>query len=65
MSSRIALFIGTDGNIFHLMGIASGTLRKNGMQEQAEEMRNRIFQCQSYDSALSIQFAQFIIPYPG
>ena len=24
------------------------------MQEQAEEMRNRIFQCQSYDSALSI-----------
>lgn len=46
--------IGTDGNIFHLMGIASETLRKNGMQEQAEEMRNRIFQCQSYDSALSI-----------
>ena len=46
--------IGTDGNIFHLMGRASETLRKNGMQEQAEEMRNRIFQCQSYDSALSI-----------
>ncbi|MCI6228786.1 MAG: hypothetical protein MR636_08705 [Clostridiales bacterium] len=46
--------IGTDGNIFHLIGRASKTLRKNGMQEQAEEMRNRIFQCQSYDSALSI-----------
>ena len=46
--------IGTDGNIFHLIGKASETLRKNGMQEQAEEMRNRIFQCQSYDSALSI-----------
>lgn len=46
--------IGTDGNIFHLMGKASDTLRKNGMQEQAEEMRNRIFQCQSYDSALCI-----------
>ena len=46
--------IGTDGNIFHLMGKASETLRKNGMQEQAEEMRNRIFQCQSYDSALCI-----------
>ena len=30
--------IGTDGNIFHLMGKASETLRKNGMQEQAEEM---------------------------
>ena len=46
--------IGEDGNIFRLIGIASETLRENGMQEQAEEMRNRIFQCQSYDSALSI-----------
>ena len=46
--------IGTDGNIFHLMGKASETLRKNGMQEQADEMRNRILQCQSYHSALSI-----------
>ena len=46
--------IGTDGNIFHLIGKAAETLRKNGMQEQAEEMRSRIFQCQSYDSALSI-----------
>ena len=46
--------IGEDGNIFRIMGIASETLRENGMQEQAEEMRSRIFQCQSYDSALSI-----------
>lgn len=46
--------IGTDGNIFHLIGKASETLRKNGMKEQAEEMRNRIFQCQSYHSSLSI-----------
>ena len=46
--------IGEDGNIFRLMGIASETLRENGMQEQVEEMRSRIFQCQSYDSALSI-----------
>ena len=61
--------IGTDGNIFHLMGIASETLRKNGMQEQAEEMRNRIFQCQSYDSALSIigdyVNINFILPETG
>ena len=46
--------ISTDRNIFHLMGKASETLRKNGMQEQADEMRNRIFQCKSYHSALSI-----------
>ena len=51
------------------MGIASETLRKNGMQEQAEEMRNRIFQCQSYDSALSIigdyVNINFILPEPA
>ena len=46
--------IGEDGNIFCIMGIASEALRENGMQGQAEEMRSRIFQCQSYDSALSI-----------
>ena len=46
--------IGENGNIFRIMGIASEALRENGMQEQAKEMRSRIFQCQSYDSALSI-----------
>ena len=46
--------IGEDGNIFHIIGIASEALREKGMQEQVEEMRSRIFQCQSYDSALSI-----------
>lgn len=46
--------IGEDGNIFNLMGIASRTLKENGMAEQAREMRQRITQCQSYDSALSI-----------
>ena len=46
--------IGEDGNTFHIMGITSEALRENGMQEQAEEMRSRILQCQSYDFALSI-----------
>lgn len=46
--------IGQDGNIFNLMGLASRTLKENGMEEQAREMRQRITQCQSYDSALSI-----------
>ena len=46
--------IGEEGNIFNLMGIASRTLKENGMAEQAREMRQRITQCQSYDSALCI-----------
>ncbi len=46
--------IGEDGNIFNLMGIASKTLRKNGMAEQAVEMRDRICASGSYDEALCI-----------
>lgn len=46
--------IGKDGNIFNLMGLAAYTLRENDMKEQATEMINRITQCQSYHSALSI-----------
>ncbi|MEZ3468057.1 MAG: hypothetical protein K1W40_06295 [Schaedlerella sp.] len=46
--------IGQDGNIFHLMGIASRTLRQNGMAEQAEEMCERIRTSGSYGEALNI-----------
>lgn len=46
--------IGCDGNIFAIMGKASRTLRENGMRDQAKEMCDRIMQCSSYGSALSI-----------
>lgn len=47
--------IGQDGNIFNLMGIASLTLRQNGLPEQAKEMSKRIVDtAQSYDEALCI-----------
>lgn len=47
--------IGQDGNIFNLMGIASKTLKKNGMKEQAEEMVKRITQgAHNYSEALCI-----------
>ena len=46
--------IGQNGSIFNLMGIAGRTLREHGMEQQATEMFNRITQCKSYDSALSI-----------
>ena len=51
---RCAL-IGEDGNIFNLMGIASRTLKRNGMREEATEMCNRIINgTKSYDEALMI-----------
>ena len=46
--------IGEDGNIFHLMGIASRTLIRNGLAEQAQEMSDRIRACDNYDKALGI-----------
>lgn len=47
--------IGADGNIFNLMGIASRTLRSNGMADEAKEMTNRITtSAGSYYEALNI-----------
>lgn len=46
--------IGQDGNIFNLMGIASRTLRQNGMRDEATAMCNRVTQSGSYYEALDI-----------
>lgn len=46
--------IGEDGNIFNLMGIASRTLKRNGMQEEAKEMCDKITSSGSYNEALLI-----------
>ncbi len=47
--------IGQDVNIYNLTGIASRTLRQNGMSEQATEMCSRITETAgSYSKALSI-----------
>lgn len=46
--------IGQDGNVFNLIGIASRTLRRNGMAEQAKEMSDRVFASGSYHEALNI-----------
>lgn len=50
------VLIGEDGNIFNLVGIASRTLRENGLDEQADEMRDRIMggECGSYYEALNV-----------
>lgn len=46
--------IGADDNIFNLLGMASRTLRENGMREQAQEMQNRVTASGSYSEALNI-----------
>ncbi|WP_208037064.1 hypothetical protein [[Clostridium] symbiosum] len=46
--------IGQDGNIFHLISVASGTLKGCGMQKQAQEMAERVSGAGSYEEALAV-----------
>lgn len=46
--------IGEDGNIYYIMGKVVATLKKEGLQEQAEEYKQRVFSSKSYDTALQI-----------
>ena len=46
--------IGPDGNIFNLIGIASKTLTRNGMYDEAKEMCSRITSSGSYYEALNV-----------
>ncbi len=46
--------IGADGNIFNIMGIASKTLKRSNMEEEANEMCSRVTSSGSYEEALGI-----------
>ena len=46
--------IGTDGNVFALIGKASRALNKAGYSEQSKEMSKKIFNAGSYEEALTI-----------
>ena len=46
--------IGQDGNIFKLLGIASETLKRNHLRNEAKEMQERVMSSHSYEEALCI-----------
>ena len=46
--------IGADGNIFNAMGIASKTLKRSRLPEEAREMYSRVTSSGSYEKALGI-----------
>ena len=48
--------IGQDGSIFHLMGIASRTLKQNGMAEEAQVERHRLLEHFKWNSKKSMAF---------
>ena len=53
--------IGANGNVFNILGIASRTLKDNGMTEEAAEMYNRVTSSGSYEEALGI-ITEYITP---
>ena len=53
--------IGANGNIFNILGMASRTLKENGMTEEATEMYNRVTSSGSYEEALGI-ITEYITP---
>ena len=46
--------VGQDGNIYSLVGIASKTLKRNGMAAEASEMTEKVFNSGSYMESLGI-----------
>ena len=46
--------VGTDGNIFAILGRCKQALKDAGQPDQAEEMAQRVFKATSYDEALAI-----------
>ena len=51
--------IGTDGNVFALLGQVSRTLKKAGLSDQASEMQKKVFSAGSYEEALNI-FGEYV-----
>ena len=53
--------IGANGNIYNILGMASRTLKNNGMKDEAQEMYERVTSSHSYDEALCI-ITEYIEP---
>lgn len=49
-----APIIGADSNIFNIVAICTRQLKRNNMNEQSDEMVNRVLNAKNYDEALSI-----------
>ena len=45
---------GTNGNVFVLSGKVSRALKDAGMQTEAKEFTDKVFNCGSYDEALQL-----------
>lgn len=44
--------LGSDGNVFFLLGTCTRALKRAGLRFEAEELARRVMDAQSYDEAL-------------
>ena len=54
MSKPVCKLVGTDGNVFSIIGKVSNTLKKAGLPEQAKEFTGKAFSSGSYDDVLAL-----------
>lgn len=54
MEKPVCKLIGTDGNVFALIGRVRRVLNEAGQQKEATRMLERCFKARSYDEALQI-----------
>ena len=50
----VCKLVGTDGNVFSVIGRVRTTLRQAGMDEKAREFTDRAFKAGSYDEVLRL-----------
>ncbi|ARQ07323.1 hypothetical protein MACA111363_11305 [Macrococcoides canis] len=50
---------GEDGNVFNLAGIVTTELKRNGYRDEAKEVSERLFKCESYEAALRM-FMEYV-----
>jgi len=46
--------VGTNGNVFALIGTVTKCLRRSGQGEKIKELRERALKCESYDAVLQL-----------
>lgn len=54
MSKPVVKLIGTDGNVFSIIGKVSKALKSSGEPEKAREFSELAFACGSYDEVLRL-----------
>lgn len=54
MTKPTVKLIGTDGNVFAIIGNVSTALKREGLREQAAEFQKRAFSSASYDEVLCL-----------